>query len=276
MNSLISNQNRKRSYKLLGNNYEESMSMNIKRRKLNAGIVVINNVNNLSADENGTKETEHMGKISTSTKYNKVNPNELTMLKITRKYSHYKHHLKQYFIHDDMFLNLDQMIVEILSQILPKSVSIIINDYIISYFDGFDINNAIQHSNDKDLFWNDVYYQLNKQLLPVHDDHWYFWHNKSPMFTSVVQHCFACNDMRYLSHGLKSPSFNEIHNGLNQKLYYLSYNDQPYNHCRMEIARIQVEQRAEAKRKRVLLRSKWKLLNKDTTLKNIKAELKNF
>ena len=61
----------------------------------------------------------------------------------------YKHNLKNYYMHNDMFLNLDQIIIELSCIIFPKQLAIVINDYIN---ESIEINNSIR------LFWNDFYF----------------------------------------------------------------------------------------------------------------------
>ena len=127
--------------------------------------------------------------------------------------------MKQYYIHDDMFLNLDQIIVETLTEVFPKDVCIIINEFARSYFTETDINNSITFSNDEYLFWNDVYYELNKLLLPIHDENWYL--NRST--SKCNPKCIPCNDMLWRYMDDEEETHVTRYDGLAQKMYFDSY-----------------------------------------------------
>ena len=163
-----------------------------------------------------------------------INPNEMQMINYNKRYKNYKKNIKNYYIHDDMFLNLDQIIIELLCNIFPKQIAITINDYNNSYFTDNYINESIKIDNNIRLFWNDFYFELNKLNLPVHDQDWCFWQNHDiilrPFADEYGMYCIPCNDMFWISFNLYKHTHNVNYNAERQELYYYSYNDNGIKH----------------------------------------------
>ena len=236
MNNLVKKLKRKRKFR----KYDEiKYTINNKRRKCK-------NNNNKRTSNKFNENNNNMNIITTkkrnnhniNVKSNNYNSDELQFLDAINKYDNYPNELKKYFIHHDMFLNLDQIIVEILCIIFPKHISININQYIDTYFTDHDIKMGVTFANDlandNYLFWNEIYYQLNKRFLPIHDLDWYYWYDRNCMLTPMPDenrlYCVACYDMFWNIHGIDEYQHHIKHKGLKEKAYFYSYNDNAIEH----------------------------------------------
>ena len=221
MNNLRNTISRKRKYNVFSDNHIHIK----KKRKLNNynnnNIYTINNKNNEwndNDDNNNNGNTNIKGRAHYINDSNELNANDMMYLEHKSRYTNYKNKIKHYYIHDDMFLNIDQIIIELLCTTFPKEISIIINEYNNLQFSDIDINKSIQHSNALYLLWNDYYYQLNQLNLPIHDQYCCIQYKYGVC-------CIPCKDLYFLNHKANWCTHTKLHNGLLQKEFYYSYND---------------------------------------------------
>ena len=97
--------------------------------------------------------------------------------------------------------NIDQVIISILNVIFPDVISQIILDFFDSYFCDGDIVNGIDLCNEFDDYYNDLYWNINKVNLEVHDFVYHnYFHQKGILIKPALLRynnriCVACHNL---------------------------------------------------------------------------------
>ena len=91
----------------------------------------------------------------------------------------------------------DDIIISYLILILPFDLVKIVLNYMDKYHTDRDIELAVSFNNHNDMFWDDIYYMANKQMIIIHD--WCTFNHFRPHL--VYQHLNE-NKKLYINHNL--------------------------------------------------------------------------
>ena len=95
--------------------------------------------------------------------------------------------------------HIDQIIISILSVIFPEVIAQIILNYFDSYFCDNDVENSIQFYNELNEYYNDLYWNINKVNLEIHDFVYHNYFNQKGILIKPGKYndriCIACHNL---------------------------------------------------------------------------------